>query len=73
MLLSSFRCELLKLKRSKIWIVMTFIPLICIVLGLINFQVNYDVLMKVSTNEWEKAWTQVGLIYGLFLFPVVVS
>ena len=73
MLLSSFRCELLKLKRSKIWIVMTFIPLICIALGLINFLVNYDVLMTVSTNEWEKAWTQVGLIYGLFLFPVVVS
>ncbi|MGE7916437.1 ABC transporter permease [Lysinibacillus xylanilyticus] len=73
MLLNSFRCELLKLKRSKIWIVMTLLPLFCITLGLINFRVNYDVLMDSSTNEWEQAWTQVGLIYGLFLFPVIVS
>ncbi|MFJ8530849.1 ABC transporter permease [Bacillus sp. NPDC094106] len=73
MLQNTLRSELLKLKRSKIWIVMIVIPLICIALGLLNFFANYNVLMEVSNNEWTKAWTQVGLIYGLFLLPILVS
>lgn len=65
--------ELLKLKRSKIWIIMICIPLSCILLGLLNFQLNREVLAGYGKNEWIQAWTQIGMLYSMFLFPILIG
>jgi lantibiotic transport system permease protein len=65
--------ELLKLKKSKLWLIMMCIPLICIVLGLLNFQANKEVLVHHGENEWIKAWTQVGMLYSMFLLPILIG
>lgn len=73
MLKMAISTELLKLKRSRIWIVMLCIPLVCIVLGLLNFSLNREVLVDFGDNEWIQAWTQIGMLYSMFLLPILIS
>lgn len=72
MLKTTISIEFLKLKRSKLWIIMFCIPLICIFLGLLNFLANHDVLVSESQNEWIQAWTQVGMLYAMLLLPILI-
>ncbi|WIG25096.1 ABC transporter permease [Bacillus toyonensis] len=73
MLRLAISTELLKLKRSKMWIIMLCIPFICILLGLLNFQFNREVLAGAGKNEWIQAWTQIGMLYSMFLFPILIG
>ncbi|PER22609.1 MULTISPECIES: ABC transporter permease [Bacillus cereus group] len=73
MLKTTISIEFLKLKRSRLWIIAFFIPLICIFLGLLNFSANHDALVSESQNEWIQAWTQVGMLYAMLLYPILIS
>lgn len=61
--------EWLKLKHSHIWILMMVLPIISVLIGCGNFYMNQGVLRK----EWYSLWSQVGLFYGEFFFPVLIA
>ena len=61
--------EGLKLKHSHIWILMMILPVISVLIGCGNFYMNQGVLRK----EWYSLWSQVGLFYGEFFFPVLIA
>lgn len=63
------KSELIKLKRSYIFIPMIVLPIISIIVGDANFYLNQNVLRK----EWYSLWTQVGLFYGDFFYPVTIG
>ncbi|MBC2398219.1 hypothetical protein BD780_000337 [Clostridium tetanomorphum] len=69
-----FKCilvERLKTKRQRFWLIAVFIPMLSILLGLMNFYFNYNVLVQSGDNEWLEAWTQVTLFYGLLILPIL--
>lgn len=61
--------ELLKLRRSRIWLILLVIPIISVLIGSANFYMNQGVLKK----EWYSLWSQVGLFYGEFFFPILIA
>jgi len=68
-LIDVIKSELIKLKRSYIFIPMLVLPIISIIIGDANFYLNQDIL----TKEWYSLWTQVGLFYGDFFYPVTIG
>lgn len=58
--------ELVKIKRSRIWIVCLSVPLLSVVIGTLNFMRNSDQL----TNGWDSYSSQTGLFYALVFFSV---
>lgn len=68
-LIDVIKSELIKLKRSYIFIPMVVLPIISIIIGDANFYLNQGVL----TKEWYSLWTQVGLFYGDFFYPVTIG
>lgn len=58
--------ELLKVKRTRLWIVCFSVPVLSVVLGTLNFVRNRDQL----TNGWESYSSQTGLFYALVFFSV---
>lgn len=66
MLFSCMRAELMKLKRSFIWVVFLILPLISTVMGCANYLQNVDIL----DSLWYSLWTQTTLFYSnFFLAP----
>ena len=63
------KSELIKLKKSYIFIPMIVLPILSIIVGDANFYLNQEVLSK----EWYSLWTQVGLFYGDFFYPVTIG
>jgi hypothetical protein len=61
--------EWLKLRHSRIWIILAILPVISVLIGGFNFSMNQGVL----TKEWYSLWSQVGLFYGEFFFPVLIA
>lgn len=60
--------ELIKLKRSPVWIPFLLIPLIAAAIGTINFTQNQGVLQF----TWEDLWAQHSLFLGaFFLAPLI--
>ncbi len=64
MLFSCMRAELMKLKRSFIWVVFLILPLISTVMGCANYLQNVDIL----DSLWYSLWTQTTLFYSNFFF-----
>ncbi|MBP3089368.1 hypothetical protein EML15_09475 [Corynebacterium sp. sy017] len=58
--------ELVKIKRTRLWIVCLCVPLLSVVLGTLNFLGNTDQL----TNGWDSYSSQTGLFYALVFFSV---
>ena len=60
--------EMIKLKRSPVWIPFILLPLISAIIGTINFKSNLGVL----SFTWESLWTQHTLFLSfLFISPLI--
>jgi len=69
MLARSIRAEWLKLRRSRIWLILVSLPAISMLIGCANYAFNQGALQ----NGWYSLWTQVGLFYGEFFLPILVA
>lgn len=69
MLIRSISAEWLKLRHSRMWVIMVILPIISVLIGSANFYLNQGVLGK----EWYSLWSQVGLFYGEFFFPILIA
>lgn len=61
--------EWMKLRHSHIWMILMILPIISVLIGSANFYMNQGVL----TKEWYSLWSQVGLFYGEFFFPILIA
>lgn len=59
----SISAEWLKLRHSRIGLVIAVLPIISMLIGSANFYLNQGALQ----NGWYSLWTQVSLFYGVFL------
>ena len=66
---TSLPAELIKLKRSPVWIAFFIIPIISAVIGTFNFMANQGVL----SFTWESLWTQHSLFLGTFFLPPLIG
>lgn len=69
MLLRCMHAELIKLKRSFIWIVFFILPVISTVMGCANYMNNLGILKQ----QWYSLWTQTTLFYSNFFFPPLIA
>lgn len=69
MLFWSIRAELLKLRRSCIWIAALVLPLLSAVFGTLNYLGNIAILQ----NAWYSLWTQHALFYCTLFAPALVG
>lgn len=63
--------EFLKMRRSRLWIMILLGPIISVMLALMNFFNNFDVFMDPGDNGWIEAWTQVAIFMGPFILPIL--
>ncbi|MDH6352510.1 ABC transporter permease [Brevibacillus sp. 1238] len=69
MIKQCFQAEWLKMRRSHIWVVFMLLPLVSVIIGWANYVMNQGTLQK----EWYSLWSQVGLFYGEFFFPILIA
>lgn len=65
----SISAELLKLRHSRIGLVLAILPIVSLLIGSANFYFNQGVLQ----NGWYSLWTQVSLFYGEFFLPILIA
>lgn len=68
-MIRSIGAEWLKLRRGRIWITMTVLPVLSLSIGCFNYYSNQEIL----NQAWYSLWTQVSLFYGEFFFPVLIA
>lgn len=61
--------ELLKLRRSAVWVVVAILPLLTVITGTVNYVLNAGVL----TGEWDSYWGQITVFYGLLFLSVGIA
>lgn len=66
---TSLPSELIKLKRSPVWIAFFIIPMISAAIGTFNFVGNQGAL----SFTWESLWTQHSLFLGFFFLPPLIG
>lgn len=69
MLKRSIAAEGLKLRHSRIWLILFVLPSLSILIGCANYYLNQGVLHQ----EWYSLWTQVSLFYGEFFLPILIA
>ena len=69
MLASCVRAELVKLRRSPIWLVFVALPGISALIGCANYQGNLGVI----TPGWSNLWTQQTLFVCYFFLPALLG
>lgn len=69
MLLICIRTEVMKLRRSFVWLTCFLIPILPSVMGTGNYLGNLEVVGV----SWYSLWTQVTLFYGFFFFAPLIS
>ncbi|MEH7456406.1 ABC transporter permease [Bacillus sp. JJ1127] len=65
----SISAEWLKLRHSRIGLVLAVLPIISLLIGCANYYFNQGVLQ----NGWYSLWTQVSLFYGEFFLPILIA
>ncbi|WP_440896692.1 ABC transporter permease [Amphibacillus sp. Q70] len=65
----SLSAEWLKLRHSKIILVIAILPILSLMIGSANFYMNQEVL----EGGWFSLWSQVGLFYGEFFLPILIA
>jgi len=65
----SIFAELLKLRHSRIGLVLVVLPIISLLFGCTNYYLNKGVL----GNGWYSLWSQVSLFYGEFFLPILIA
>lgn len=68
-MLRSISAEWLKLRHSRISLVLAILPIISLIIGCFNFYFNQAALQ----NGWYSLWTQVSLFYGEFFLPILIA
>lgn len=63
------RAELLKLRRSHLWLIAIVLPLLAVITGSINYLGNPEAL----THGWDSLFSQVLLFYGMFYLSIGVA
>ena len=61
--------ELIKIKRTPIWLAFLILPLISALIGTGNYLNNLDIL----TSTWHSLWTQHALFFCYFFMPPLVG
>ncbi len=69
MIKQSISAELLKLRHSRIGLVLAVLPSISLMIGCANFYLNQGVL----ENGWYSLWNQVCIFYGEFFLPILIA
>jgi len=69
MLTRCISAEFLKLRHSRMWLILIVLPVISAFIGSANYYFNRGVLQ----NGWYSLWTQVSLFYGEFFLPVLIA
>ena len=64
-----FNVELLKLKRSSVWVIAIILPMLTVVTGGINYWLNQDML----DSGWASLFGQVLMFYSLIFFAMGIS
>ena len=67
--MNAIRAELLKLRRSAVWIIVVVLPLFAVVTGTVNYVLNVGEL----SSTWSSYWSQVTLFYGLLYLSIGVA
>lgn len=70
MIMNLVKAEWIKLKRSNMWLAVVSLPLLGIFIGSGSYYINRT---ELSGEVWQELWTQVGLFYGYFFFPILIS
>ncbi|WIG23801.1 ABC transporter permease [Bacillus anthracis] len=65
----SISAEWLKLRHSRIELVIAVLPIISMLIGSANYYLNQGALQ----NGWYSLWTQVSLFYGVFFLPILIA
>ncbi|MDQ0300378.1 hypothetical protein J2S78_002825 [Salibacterium salarium] len=65
----SISAELLKLRHSKIGLVLAVLPILSLLIGCANYYFNQNALQ----NGWYSLWSQVSLFYGEFFLPILIA
>lgn len=65
----SILVECLKLRHSRILLVLATLPIISLLIGCANYYYNQEVLQ----NGWYSLWTQVSLFYSEFFLPILIA
>ncbi|QOT11056.1 ABC transporter permease [Paenibacillus sp. JNUCC32] len=65
----SISAEWLKLRHSRIGLIIAVLPILSLLIGCANYYFNQDALQ----NGWYSLWTQVALFYGVFFLPILIS
>ncbi|QWW20052.1 ABC transporter permease [Schaalia sp. 19OD2882] len=63
------RAELLKLRRSMVWVFVPILPLLAVISGGVNYWMNSGTL----TNGWDSMTSQVTLFYGMLFYSIGVA
>ncbi|MCM3039132.1 ABC transporter permease [Paenibacillus motobuensis] len=69
MLIRCIRAEQLKLRHSRMWLILAALPVLAVLIGCANYYLNQSALQ----NGWYSLWTQVSLFYGEFFLPVLIA
>ncbi|WP_372631152.1 ABC transporter permease [Cohnella sp.] len=65
----SISAEWLKLRHSRMGLVLAALPIISLLIGCSNYYFNQATLQ----NGWYSLWTQVSLFYGEFFLPLLIA
>lgn len=65
----SISAEWLKLRHTRIGLVLAVLPILSLLTGCANYYFNQGVLQ----NGWYSLWTQVSLFYGEFFLPILIA
>ncbi|MHA7967436.1 ABC transporter permease [Paenibacillus sp. CAU 1782] len=68
-MIRSISAEWLKLRHSRIVLLLGVLPVVSLLIGCANFYANQSVL----GNGWYSLWTQVSLFYGEFFLPILIA
>ncbi|GGG02935.1 multidrug ABC transporter permease [Paenibacillus albidus] len=68
-MLRSVSAEWLKLRHTRISLVLASLPVISLIIGCFNFYANRTALQ----GGWYSLWTQVSLFYGEFFLPILIA
>lgn len=69
MIKRSIFAELLKLRHSRIGLVLIVLPSISLLIGCANFYLNQGIL----ENGWYSLWNQICIFYGEFFLPILIA
>ena len=69
MLVASIQAELVKLRRSPVWVAFVALPGLSALIGSANYTANLEVI----TPGWENLWTQQTLFVCYFFLPALLG